>query len=96
MNKRNITILAAAAIVLAIVGIVVAAATHSGSGSLLGSIFFFLAGICSIVAWIMAIIKTASIGRWGWLIVVIIFGTVGTLIYGLAGPEHRKSAAVAI
>jgi hypothetical protein len=52
-----------------------------------------LAGICSLIAWIGGLIKTAQIGRWGWFVVILLFSPLATLIYGIAGPETRAMAA---
>jgi hypothetical protein len=52
-----------------------------------------LAGICSLIAWIGGLIKTAQIGAWVWFVLILLFTPLATLIYGFAGPETRAAPA---
>jgi hypothetical protein len=52
-----------------------------------------LAGILGLIGWIGGLIKTATIGAWGWFVAVLILGSLGALIYGIAGPETRAAPA---
>lgn len=88
MTKRNILILSVVGIVCIIGGILITRAEASGGGTTgFGAIVYILGLIISAVAWIMGIVKTAVTRHWGWLIAVVILGTLGSLIYGLAGPD---------
>ena len=111
MNKRTITILSIAAIllnVIAFVGFGPAFATQlrfcqssTNSTNLLGCItaaggavdigfVLYLGGVlAAVVAWIIGLIRTAQIRRWGWFAAVLLLPALGSLLYGLAGPTTK-------
>ena len=65
----------------------------SASGGVLIGFVLYLAGvIAALLAWIIGLVTTARIGRWGWLIVVLLISPVGSLLYGLVGPSTRAHA----
>jgi hypothetical protein len=41
--------------------------------------------------WILGLIRTAQLGRWGWFVAVLLISPLGSLLYGLAGPTQRKA-----
>jgi len=57
----------------------------------IGTIILGLTGIASLVAWIFGLIRTAQLQRWGWFVAVLLLGSLGALIYGLAGPETSSA-----
>lgn len=70
--------------------------SNCGSGAVLGGslialLVFLVGGVAGFIAWIMGLVKTAQIGRWGWFVAVLLLGMLGTLIYGLAGPTERAA-----
>ena len=103
MNKRTILFLSIGAIIIGIAGWVVlfgAAAscttTSSGTpscgsgaagGSLVAILLLLVAGVLAFAAWLLGLIKTARIGKWGWFVLVLLISPLGSLIYGAAGPE---------
>jgi hypothetical protein len=100
LNKRTILILTLVSIVLIIVGAVLTGAsistttttgttTPSASGP--GLAVYAIGGLVALVTWIMGLVKTAQLKRWGWFVEVLLLGLLGTLIYGIAGPQHPKS-----
>jgi hypothetical protein len=109
LSKRTILYLALGSIVLIILGVVfavvaAAGATTNADGTIAASattgIFGILALACyvigailALVAWIGGLIKTAQIGAWVWFVIVLILGSLGALIYGIAGPETRATPA---
>lgn len=46
--------------------------------------------ILSIVSWIGALAATGKQGRWGWFVTVFLLGSLGQLIYLIAGPGLQK------
>ncbi|HEX8036833.1 MAG TPA: hypothetical protein VF510_23445 [Ktedonobacterales bacterium] len=102
--KRATLILSILAIVLFIAGtaLIVSAAsgctaTATGQASCsagaagtagLGGLLNLVGGIATAVAWILGIIKTATLKRWGWFVVVLLLSPLGSLIYGAAGPDQ--------
>jgi hypothetical protein len=56
---------------------------------LIGIILFLVGSVVGFIGWIMALIKTAQIGRWGWVVAVFFLSVLGALIYGGAGPAER-------
>ena len=71
---------------------------HAASGAgllLIGTLGFIVGGLCGLVAWILGLVKTAQIGRWGWFVAVLLLPGLGSLIYGIAGPTERAVAVAA-
>lgn len=64
-------------------------ATSGGNpiATIFGILFLVAAGIVSLIVWIGGIVRMIQLQRWGWLVCMIVFGSVATLIYGFAGPE---------
>jgi hypothetical protein len=109
LSKRTILYLALGSIVLIILGVVLAtvaagSATTNADGTISTSattgIFGILALACygigailGLIAWIGGLIKTAQISAWVWFVIVLILGSLGALIYGIAGPETRAASA---
>lgn len=66
-----------------------ASCTSSATGSAsLGVLLYVVGGLATAVAWILGIIKTATIKRWGWFVLVLLLSPLGSLIYGAAGPDQ--------
>ena len=63
--------------------------SSNANPALLGiAIFLYVAGgIVNLVAWIGALIKTASLGRWGWFTCLLLLSGITMLVYIFAGPE---------
>jgi len=62
---------------------------------LLGAVIILIGVVVSLVAWILALIRSASMGSWVWFIVILIFGSIATLIYALVGPSDRSAPVMA-
>jgi hypothetical protein len=54
----------------------------------LGVLVIVLGGLAATVAWIMGLIKTAQVKAWGWFVAVLLVSPIGSLIYGIAGPDQ--------
>jgi hypothetical protein len=62
----------------------------AGSGAVdIGFVLYLGGVIAAILAWIMGLIKTAQIRRWGWFAAVLLLPALGSLLYGLAVPTTR-------
>jgi hypothetical protein len=68
-------------------------AAQGATPILIGTGVLILAGILGLIGWIGGLIKTAQISAWGWFVAVLILGSLGALIYGIAGPETRAAPA---
>ena len=68
-------------------------ASQGGLSFLIGTGLLILGGICSLIAFIGGLIKTAQIGAWVWFVLILLFTPLATLIYGIAGPETRATPA---
>lgn len=49
----------------------------------------------TILSWILALVGSAVLGRWGWFAVVLILGLIGLLlpvmiVYSVLGPTRRR------
>lgn len=54
-----------------------------------------IGGVIVFVSWILALIASAMLGRWGWFAVVLILGLIGLLplmmiVYSLVGPTQGR------
>ena len=63
--------------------------TSAGSAVNIGLVLYLGGVIAAIIAWIMGLIKTAQIRRWGWFAAVLLLPVLGSLLYGLVGPTTR-------
>lgn len=54
----------------------------------LGILVIFLGSAAAFVAWILGLIKTAQVKAWGWFVAVLLVSPIGSLIYGIAGPDQ--------
>lgn len=90
-------------LVVWIVGaVLVALTTRSGqaqSSSVYdaGLLLVGIGGVIELISWILALVASASLGRWGWFIVVLILGLIGgfipiMVIYSFVGPTRRHMA----
>jgi hypothetical protein len=63
--------------------------TSAGSAVDFGLVLYLGGVIAAILAWIIGLIKTAQIRRWGWFAAVLILPVLGSLLYGLVGSTTR-------
>jgi ABC-type multidrug transport system permease subunit len=54
-----------------------------------------IGGLIDVVSWIMALISSAILGRWGWFVVLLILGLIGLLlivmiVYSVVGPTQPR------
>jgi len=68
-------------------------ASAGAGGFLIGTLLLIVGALCAFVGWVLGLIKTAQIGRWGWFVLVLLISPLGSLIYGIAGPTERAMAA---
>ncbi len=52
-------------------------------------------GVLEVVSWIMALVASALLGRWGWFVALLILGLIGLLllvmiVYAVAGPATTR------
>lgn len=62
---------------------------------LFGAVILLVGGVVSLVAWISALIRSASMRSWVWFVIVLLFGSLATLFYALFGPSDRRAPAMA-
>ena len=60
---------------------------------LIGTGALILGAICSLIAFIGGLIKTAQIGAWVWFVLILLFTPLATLIYGIVGPDKPQAQA---
>jgi hypothetical protein len=63
--------------------------TAQGGPAALGFVLYLAGVAAAVLAWLFGLIKTASIGRWGWFLLVLLLSPLGALLYGLTGPTTR-------
>ncbi len=61
-----------------------------------GLILVGFGGLLEVVSWVMALIASALLGRWGWFVALLVLGLVGLLLlvmilYSIAGPTQRRA-----
>lgn len=65
----------------------------SGSRATTIGLVLYLAGVlAALLAWLMGLLKTAQIRRWGWFVVVLLISPLGSLLYGVVGPTTSTQA----
>ncbi len=65
-----------------------AASSGAVGGAAIGILLLVLGLLSTGVAWIMGLIKTAQLKAWGWFVAVLLVPPLGSLIYGIAGPDQ--------
>lgn len=60
-----------------------------------GLLLAAIGAVMGVVSWLMALIASAVLGRWGWFAVVLILGLVGLLLpvmilYSIVGPTQGR------
>ena len=85
-------------VVGAVLTILTGSGGHSPNGTLdtIGVMLIAFGGIIAFVSWILALISSAILGRWGWFVVTLILGIIGLLplvmiIYSLVGPTRPRA-----
>lgn len=68
-----------------------AATTGAVGGAAIGILLLVLGFLTTAVAWIMGLIKTAQVKAWGWFVAVLLVSPLGSLIYGIAGPDQAPA-----
>jgi hypothetical protein len=63
--------------------------TSAGSAVDFGLVLYLGGVIAAILAWIIGLIKTTQIRRWGWFAAVLLLPVLGSLLYGLVGSTTR-------
>ncbi len=84
-------------VVGAVITILTTAGGRSPSGTLysIGLMLMGFGGVVAFVSWILALISSGLLGRWGWFVVVLILGLIGLLplvmiVYSLVGPTRPR------
>ena len=96
MNTRSVTAYALASCVASALGTVPLVVVIGGRRDLSSAILsvvvilYALSAVFGIAAWILGLVKTARIGRWGWFATVFFLGLLGALVYGFVGPSGRS------
>ncbi len=63
--------------------------TSAGSAVDIGFVLYLGGVIAAVLAWILGLIQTAQIRRWGWFAAVLLLPALGSLVFGLAGPTTK-------
>ena len=109
MSRATVRKVFVTGLVVWVVGAILAFLTMQGGQAPHPSVYaagLALAGIglfIDLISWIMALVSSAILGRWGWFIVLLILGIIGLMIlimilYSLIGPTQprvRRQAAPA-
>jgi hypothetical protein len=64
--------------------------TSASSAVLIGFVLYLSGVIAAIIAWVVGLITTARVRRWGWFVAVLILPVLGSLLYGLIGPTTKS------
>ena len=101
MSRATVRKVFVTGLVLWVVGGVLAALSarsgQSASNALYvaGLVLVGFGGLIEVISWIMALVSTAVLGRWGWFAVTLILGVIGAVllsmvIYSFFGPSQRR------
>jgi len=98
MNRATVRKVFVLGLVVWIVGAVtVALTTRSGQVSNtsvydVGLLLNGMGAVITVLSWLMALVASAALGRWGWFIVTLILGLFGVIpmmvIYSFFGPTR--------
>src|SRR5437588_6217086 len=70
-------------------------AGQGNAGYQAGVLLVGIGALIEFVSWILALIASAMLGRWGWFAVTLILGLIGLLlvvmiVYSLVGPTRPR------
>lgn len=65
--------------------------TSASSAVVIGFVLYLAGVLAALLAWIVGLIRTAQLRRWGWFVVVLFISPLGSLLYGVAGPSTRAN-----
>ena len=86
--KRNV-------LILIIVGIVLTLVSYLAlRGSTIGAYVGYLGDVLEFAAWVLAMVATIRIGRWGWFVIILLLSwvlAIPIILYGIIGPTERKA-----
>ena len=66
-------------------------ATGTSTEIAIGIVLYLAGTLAILAAFVLGLIKTAQIRRWGWFVAVLLLSPLGSLLYGIAGPSERKA-----
>ena len=58
---------------------------------LIGFVLYLVGVLAALLAWLIGLLQTARIGRWGWFLGGLRSSPLGSLLYGLVGPKTKVS-----
>lgn len=96
MRKPTIALFWVAGVVLTVVGLILAlqippaewqAAPSLQSPIMIPVVLLIIASVANLIAWIGALVLAGRIGEWIWFIGMLIFGTLGLLVFLVFGPD---------
>jgi hypothetical protein len=67
----------------------------AGTAIGIGAVLEGAAALLHLIAWIAALVRSARMRTWAWLLIVLLLGTLGLLIYALVGPPDPARPAEA-
>jgi hypothetical protein len=97
MDRRNLLIFACASLVAWLLGIVYLGVTASARLNLNGAAFgglvalFVVGAALGFVAWLLGLAAAAARARWDWMVIVLVLGPLGTLLYALQPATEREA-----
>jgi uncharacterized membrane protein len=94
MTKKTLLYLSVATLVLYVIGrfflLDAAANSHNSLFALIALLVYPVAtGILFLITWIMGLVKTAKMKRWGWFAALFFLTPITSLLFGLIGPEDE-------
>ncbi len=96
MRKSTILVFWVGGLLFTVIGVVlliqtplqeIEAPTSLQSPVMIPVFMLFLSGIANLIAWIGALILLIRLGAWGWLVAVILLGSIGMLAFLVFGPD---------
>jgi hypothetical protein len=101
MSRATVRKVFVTGLVVWVVGAILALLTMKGGPATNGAVYsaglalIAFGAAIEVVSWILAMISSAMLGRWGWFVVVLLLGLVGLqlfvlIVYSLVGPTQRR------
>ena len=101
MSRATVRKVFVTGLVVWVVGGIIALLAMKGGQASNGSVYTAglalvgIGGIIEVVSWIMALISSIILGRWGWFVVLLILGLIGLLlvvmiVYSILGPTQPR------
>ena len=92
--KKSLSLILYIVGILLVIAAVKLSLLYGSSSEPVAVVLYIVGGIVFAVPWVSALIRTAQLRRWSWLLFLLILSVIALPIYLFWGPSPEKLASV--